>query len=159
MINIYYLHRGDNVPCYIGKTTNLKARLNLHRFLKKDQTLQIELLDEVEDQDWKFNEKFYIELFRQFGFKLENGNSGGGGPQKGRKCTWASKISKANILNNTAGKVYQYTKNNELVKEWEAACIAEDHFNPGDRRRRDNIRACIRGKQKSAYGFIWRSEI
>tara|TARA_R110001632_G_scaffold82642_1_gene183317 strand:+ start:129 stop:608 length:480 start_codon:yes stop_codon:yes gene_type:complete len=157
MINIYYLHRGDNIPCYIGKTNNLRKRINGHRFHKKDNSLQIELIDEVEDKDWKFHEQFYIQMFKYYGFKLENGNNGGGGPDAGREITWADKISKSQLLNNTAGKVYQYTKDNTLVKIWEAACVAEDHFNPGNRKKRDNIRANIRGKQKTAYGFIWKS--
>jgi hypothetical protein len=52
--------------------------------------------------------------------------------------------------------VLQLDKHNNLIKQWKAACVAEDYFNPGDRRRRDNIRACIRGEQKTAYGFIWK---
>ncbi|MCP5034738.1 MAG: GIY-YIG nuclease family protein, partial [Actinomycetia bacterium] len=28
---IYYLHKGDNIPFYVGKTKNLKNRISGHR--------------------------------------------------------------------------------------------------------------------------------
>ena len=169
--SIYYLHRGDDIPCYIGKTKNsLHDRVVAHRRIKKEPLYEIAFIDKVEN--WGFFEKFYIELFTSWGFNLENLNKGGGGPSyhtlitkniiskthKNRKVNWSNKISQSMELKNTAGPVLQYTKNNIFIKEWKAACVAEDFFNPGDRRRRDNIRACIRGRQKSAYGFIWRTE-
>lgn len=168
---IYYLHKGNNIPCYIGKTKNsLKYRLTNHRRIKEEPLYEIELIDIVED--WRFWEEYYIQLFTSWGFNLENCNQGGGGlsshnikakdkiskAHKGRQVTWKNSISKSMKMVNTKGKVYQYSKKGILIKEWEAACIAEDHFNPGDRRKRDNIRACIRGEQKSAYNYIWKSQ-
>lgn len=77
---IYYLHRGDKIPFYVGKTKNLKSRLNSHKFVfGKD--ISIEFLDEVED--WKYWEKHYITLFKNLGHILENKNNGGGGPSEG----------------------------------------------------------------------------
>ena len=77
---IYYLHRGDKLPFYIGKTRNLKSRLNTHKSVfGKD--IYIEFLDEVED--WKHWEKHYITLFKNLGYILENKNNGGGGPSEG----------------------------------------------------------------------------
>jgi group I intron endonuclease len=48
--------------------------------------------------------------------------------------------------------VFQYDKNFNFIKEWTSSNEAERILNgkPGD-----NIRACIRGEQKTAYGFIW----
>jgi hypothetical protein len=77
---IYYLHRGDKLPFYVGKTKNLKSRLNTHKSVfGKD--IYIEFLDEVED--WKYWEKHYITLFKNLGYILENKNNGGGGPSEG----------------------------------------------------------------------------
>jgi hypothetical protein len=77
---IYYLHRGDKIPFYVGKTKNLKNRLNTHKFIfGKD--IFIEFLDKVED--WKYWEKHYISLFKNLGYILENKNNGGGGPSEG----------------------------------------------------------------------------
>lgn len=83
MIYIYYLHEGNNIPIYVGKTKQkLYQRLANHKWLFKNKNLQIELVDEVEDEDWKPLECYWIEQFKQWGFKLENKNKGGGGPVK-----------------------------------------------------------------------------
>ena len=77
---IYYLHRGDKVPFYVGKTKNLKNRLNTHKgVFGKD--IYIECIDKVDD--WKYWEKHYIHLFKNLGYILENKNKGGGGPSEG----------------------------------------------------------------------------
>ena len=77
---IYYLHKGDKIPFYIGKTRNLKSRLNTHKSVF-GKNIFIEFLDEVED--WKYWEKHYISLFKNLGYILENKNNGGGGPSEG----------------------------------------------------------------------------
>jgi len=171
-IHIYFLHNGDNIPFYVGKTNNVRTRQTNHRGKKKNQNIKLEILDEVREDEWKFWECYWIEQFKQWGFKLENGNKGGGGVTnhtlqsklkfsqslKGRVMSeeWKRKNSLNSLLTNTSGPVYQFDKQNNFIKKWDAACLAEDHYNPGDRRKRDNIRACIRGKQKTAYGFIWK---
>lgn len=53
--------------------------------------------------------------------------------------------------------INQYDLEGNFIKRWNSASAAEKFFNPS-LKVKDNIRACIRGKQKSAYGFIWRSE-
>lgn len=77
---IYYLHRGDKVPFYVGKTINLKNRLNTHKNVFGKEIF-IEYIDEVDD--WKYWEKHYINLFKNLGYILENKNDGGGGPSEG----------------------------------------------------------------------------
>jgi len=81
MTKIYYLHQGDNIPFYVGKTNlSLNQRLGSHK--KKFNNIFIELIEEVNIQDWKIWECFWIEQFKQWGFKLENKNKGGGGSTK-----------------------------------------------------------------------------
>lgn len=83
MINIYYLHQGDNVPVYIGETSqSLNRRLNNHK-RKLGTNLFIELVDIVSTNEWRFWESFYISLFKSWGFILINKNKGGGGMEKG----------------------------------------------------------------------------
>jgi hypothetical protein len=77
---IYYLHRGDKVPFYVGKTKNLKNRLNTHKSIF-GKNIYIECIDKVDD--WKYWEKHYITLFKNLGYILENKNKGGGGPSEG----------------------------------------------------------------------------
>lgn len=53
--------------------------------------------------------------------------------------------------------VLQYDKDNNFIKEWksakEAAKTLKNKINGSD------IRACIRGDQKTAYGYIWKEKI
>jgi hypothetical protein len=77
-IFIYYLHKGDNIPFYIGKSNSPKTRLKKHQ-VNFGGEIQIEILDEVSIEDWKFWERYYISLFKTWGFILENKNKGGGG--------------------------------------------------------------------------------
>jgi hypothetical protein len=76
---IYYLHKGDNIPFYVGKSVNK----SLHRSYQHKKTYGedtiLELLDIVETENWLFWESYWIEQFKQWGFILKNKNNGGGG--------------------------------------------------------------------------------
>lgn len=75
---IYYLHHGDNIPFYVGKTNNLITRRNKHK-IKFGPDIFIESLEETNTEDWRKLEEFYIQIFRYWGFELKNGFKGGGG--------------------------------------------------------------------------------
>lgn len=97
-IIIYYLHKGDDIPFYIGYTKNSKHRLGHHR--KKYGTLtEMVELDLVCNDDKKSIESMYIGLFRSWGFNLINKNDGGGGPLFHNDRTKA-KISQWYVDNN-----------------------------------------------------------
>ncbi len=77
MTKIYILER-NNVPFYVGKTLQkIKDRYYTHGD-KKTNSKIIEI-DCVDNNEWKFWESWYIEVFKSWGFKLENKNNGGGG--------------------------------------------------------------------------------
>ena len=78
IIYIYSLENKNGI-FYIGKTKNISRRRSMHR---KNYGYDTELfiIDEVEDNEWKFWECYWIEQFKQWGFKLTNLNNGGGGP-------------------------------------------------------------------------------
>lgn len=76
---IYYLHRGDNIPFYIGKSNNPKKFRNRRHIRKYGENTQLEILDEVNKQEWKYWERYWISQFKQWGFILENKNNGGNG--------------------------------------------------------------------------------
>ena len=107
---IYYLHNGDNIPFYIGKTNNLKVRLANHR--KKYKDADIEVISEV--KDWKRWERYYIKKYTNLGYNLLNGNKGGGGPNAGRPHTWGNKISKS-----LKGKLPNWLNPNEIAERRE----------------------------------------
>ena len=83
MIKIYYLEKNNEV-FYIGKTKNtLPYRLSAHKFQFKNKgitDIKIFLLEEVEEENWRFWESYWISQFKTWGFDLLNSNNGGGGP-------------------------------------------------------------------------------
>ncbi len=80
-IKIYYLHKGDNIPFYVGKTkTPFYKRIYSHKTKFGSDTL-MEELDIVDNNEWEFWEKYYISLLKCWGFLLVNQNEGGGGPK------------------------------------------------------------------------------
>ena len=91
---IYYLHRGDKIPFYVGKTKNLpNKREKEHQKRLNDSSIILEVIDSVDD--WRYWEKHYITLFKNLGHFLINQNSGGGGPEIVKEST-KQKISQAN---------------------------------------------------------------
>lgn len=78
MINIYILER-NGIPFYVGKAKNAVRRQHKH-YLIFGTNIKMEIIDIVEDKQWKFWEQYWICQFKAWGFKLENKNNGGGGP-------------------------------------------------------------------------------
>ena len=193
---IYYLHKGDNIPFYIGKTnSNIKTnRIYNHRY-KFGKNVIKEEIDIVPIHEWKFWEKFYILLYKSWGFKLENKNNGGGGLTKHKETTKrkisekiknnkerGSKISKSSKgltkshkgrkfskkhkenIKKTRGflknrittwlkiPILQYDLENIFIKEWPSQKEASNYIGTSG----DGIGACCRGRQKKAYGYIWK---
>jgi hypothetical protein len=102
---IYYLHRGDNLPFYVGKTKNFpKKREKSHQKRLNDSSIILEAIDSVDD--WRYWEKHYIILFRNLGYPLINKNSGGGGSEIVKEST-KQKISQANkgIIHPIEGRI------------------------------------------------------
>jgi len=90
-VSIYFIHKGDNIPLYVGKTkTPFSKRIYSHK-LRFGEDILMEEIDKIEEINWKFWEKHYISLFRSWGFKLDNKNNGGGG------LNFHSEISKDKI--------------------------------------------------------------
>lgn len=108
-MEIYILEKND-IPFYIGKSIN-----SFHRFYKHKKTyginISLYILDIIPDNEWKFWEKYYISLYKSWGFKLENKNEGGGGPDKGRKIRPKDNKWKENLRISHTGKIFsQETK-------------------------------------------------
>jgi hypothetical protein len=211
---IYYLHYGNNIPFYVGKTnSSLRVRLNSHKCRYKNKNIYIEEIDKVLLIDWKFWESWYITLFKSWGYVLDNKNGGGGGlknhlnetklkisqskkgipnlalkgrprpeiskalkgkkrpnlssklkgkpsPMKGKqfsqehkekiKATRAFLKSRPNTWQNLP--VIQYDLNGNFLKEFESQKDATIFVNA----KGDGVGMCCRGKQKTAYGYIWK---
>ena len=75
---IYYLEK-NTLPFYIGKTKNSKSReADWKREYGED--IKFYIIDEVNIEEWKQWECYWIEQFKVWGFDLINQNKGGGGP-------------------------------------------------------------------------------
>ena len=132
----------------------------------------IEELDLVEENNWEFWEQFYINLFKSWGFKLTNMTRGGEGNSGGKGCLGykhteeaKKRISIANskpkskewIQNAAKGKykpISQYDLQNNYIRDWESTTTAAIAL--GDINKKKNISSCLKGKKKSAYGYIWK---
>lgn len=51
--------------------------------------------------------------------------------------------------------ILQFTKDGIFIKEWESATIFGEYIGKGSSVV-SNIIACIKGKQKTAYGYKWK---
>lgn len=193
---IYYLHKGDNIPFYIGKTINSNnSRLNNHR-IKYSKICYLEVIDIIPTEEWIFWEKYYISLFKSFGFNLENKNNGGGGCithsvslesrqkisdfHKGYKKPF-SEEHKINLKKSLQGKKMPSDFGDKISKKLKGRKVTWKQGNVGKPptsinqydlemnliKRWDNIKeptliykcyisGCLRGRQKSSGGYIWK---
>lgn len=130
---IYYLHRGDNIPFYIGKTKNLSDRLREHKNTKGE--CFIEILDKVSINEWIEKEKFYIKKYTDLGYTLINQNLGGGGSKTGtKKHTEESKeklkISRLGkkLSKKTKNKIYTEDRNQKISQSLKGRKFNEEHL-------------------------------
>jgi hypothetical protein len=77
---IYYLHI-NNIPFYIGKCVDPIRRKSKHK-ISFGIDVSLEIIEKIDEKEWKYWECFWIEVFKQWGFNLVNKNRGGGGPTK-----------------------------------------------------------------------------
>ena len=154
MISIYILLENDK-PIYLGKTNEPIRRLREHRVnFSKDVVLEV--IDEVEENEWIFWEKWWIELFSSWNITLLNKNKGGGGPNqqteyskkligsklKGQKITWDLGTSTA---------VLQFDKQGNFIAEYKS--MGEAYSKTGV--PSSSICDVCKEKRRSAHGFIW----
>ena len=119
MTSIYILER-NGMPFYIGKTIQeLKKRFLSHGIKKLNS--KIYEIDIVSDDEWRFWESWYIEVFKSWGFELENKNDGGGGRGPG----WISSPERNDKIKNSLINHSQYytkevrdkiSKGNQILK-------------------------------------------
>ena len=152
--SIYYLHTGNNVPFYVGKSIRHKHREYEHK-TSKSQKIVMEIIDEVPTSEWKFWEKYYISLFKSWGFKLDNKNNGGGGSINQKESSKKT-ISKKLLGKNKWSKggynkkpVLQFDLNGNLLNKYVSAEEAKRKTNI------NNIHGCCLGKHKTVGGYIW----
>jgi len=166
MILIYILLENET-PVYIGKTNEPNRRLREHR-MNFSKDVSLEIIDEVEETEWEFWEKWWIEIFNTWGITLLNRNKGGGGPEyqtesakkligdkqrgikkptvsnklKGQKITWE-------LGTNTP--VLQFDKQGNFIAEYKSMGEA---FNRTGVPSSAICEVC-KENRRSAHGYIW----
>ena len=170
---IYLLTNLDNDPfkVYIGKTVNLTRRLRDHK-AKYHKNIKCSIIDECNTSQWKVAEKYWISQFKEWGFILDNKNSGGGGVgimgkvQKNKiaiaktnhPCYTDERNKKIGISNKKPKpklrkSVIQLDKQEKFIRLWDSISEAQIEMtghNIG------GISVCCLGKQKTAYGYRWK---
>ena len=152
---IYELSK-NNIPFYIGKTTDPIRRKNSHK-RKYGKNISFIIIDEIKSykrKEWGPLESYWINQYKQWGFLLENRNPGGGGPEY-KTPEQKQKTSQNLDYNKRSIKFYkpilQYDSTGKFIKEWKSVKSVGLFF--------DIKPSCIskscNGKYKSC-GFIWK---
>jgi hypothetical protein len=112
---IYELSK-NGIPFYIGKTTVIKQRKNIHENTY-GKSIGFNVIDSIhgDKTQWKPLEIYWIEQYRQWGFNLVNKNRGGSGSE-GKLTQEEVRQRHKEILK----KYYQKNKqaHKQRVKEW-----------------------------------------
>ena len=163
--SIYYLHRGDHKPFYVGESNKPDFRIYGHRKTYGQDT-QLEVISEV--KNWRRWEKYYIKKYRDLGYKLENKNSGGGGVAKGTpkpkgfsetqriaraNTTW--RPSKQQIQNGIKAKnkkTLQYDLEGIFIAEYESSKSAAEAMGVHE----VTMRLHLGGRYKTCKGYKFR---
>ena len=158
MTKIYYLHKGDNIPFYIGKMISEKNRKSEHKN-NLGKHIKLEIIDEVPTNEWKYWEAFYIFLFKSWGYILTNKNNGGGGSMGGHENPKVSKAHKGRISPNKykGKKILQYDLSGKFIREWNNINEAITTLNLTV--TNESIRQCLTNKSKKSAGYIWKNFI
>jgi len=186
---------GDFNKIYIGKTKSPFIREKHHKRTYGSQ-IKFTIIDQIESLDrknWEPLESYWLEQFRQWGFKVINTNKKGGGgpefvteeiklkiknnlernnkisiankgkisPNKGKSLTEEHKLKIKSKRGHLIGRkntwyispVLQFDRQGNFVKEWNSQKEAQLFFNKPNS---DGIGAVCRGKQKTAYNYIWK---
>ncbi len=167
MVFIYALEE-NNIPYYIGYTTRtIKERKREHKHKLKKQIHQV-IIDEVGDDEWRFWEKYWIEQYQNWGFKLINKNKGGGGVEKhtelskkkigdsmrGQKRPTTSVKLKGQKITwdlGTSIKILQFDLDGNLIDEHMS--MGQAYIKTGV--PTSSICLVCKGKRRSSKGYLW----
>jgi len=67
-----------------------------------------------------------------------------------RKKLSEAKMGKRGALANKSRPITQFNSDGEFIKNWDSIQLAKESIGAGD------IQSCLRGRQKTAGGFIWK---
>ena len=168
---------------YIGKANNPYKRYKNHYNSARDKNThkrnwinsvkkdgfkpELLILDKVSSEEWKFWEKFYISLFKSYGFNLVNYTNGGDGSTFGNSGSFKrgniphnkgilhSEETKAKIrksyVNKSHKKIVQYDIGFNVINKFDSLTeAANTGFSIS------KISNCCKLKIKQHKNYIWR---
>lgn len=106
----------------------------------------IRQIEEVEHSEWEIREKYWYSYFKSK-TDLTNSRDGGAGIVINRTDLSIERSSQAKFKTT-----YQFTLEGTFLKEWPCVRDAQLHFTG---KTKGSIKMCLRGKSKSAYGYLW----
>lgn len=175
---------------YVGKANNPWNRYTNHfnsardknthkrnwiNSLRKDGLRpELIIIDEVSKNEWRYWEKFYISLFKTWGFSLLNYTEGGDGVTFGNSGSWkkgniphnkgkeCSKETKQKIKDKLIGRsninsykaIIQYDLNYNVIKKYK--CIKDAVGESNGYFITSKISACCSGKRNHHRNYIWK---
>jgi len=153
---------------YIGKTFNFKKRINRYKNLECINQVKIyhsilkhgwdshkfEVIEEVNSCYINKREKYWIKYYGSFNTKIGlNLTMGGEGTCGHRHSEYSKNVmsikKKGRILR--VRYVYQFTLDGKFIKKHTNSYLAGKSINKDS----SSIRAVLRGKLKSAFGYYW----
>ena len=181
--------RNDKIR-YIGKANNPENRYKNHYNSSRDKNThkrnwinsvrksgfrpELIILDEVPKKEWKYWEKFYISLFKTWGFNLVNYTDGGDGSTFGNKGSWkkgnvphnkgipCSEETKKKIKDTLTGTtnvssykpIIKYDLQYNEIKRYK--CIKDAIDESNGLFSASKISKCLKGVRKHHRGFVWK---
>lgn len=159
---IYVFSDEGGVPKYVGKTKHLHTRIKQHlkdrhkrksyfynwlnKQISEDKEFYIDVLELVNEDNWKEREKYWIKHIQENNYRLTNMTEGG----DGNSIQLIGVIPKCVEL--AKKPILQYDLDGNFIKEWksitEAAIAVETSTSC--------ISRAAKGKEKYANKFQWR---
>lgn len=142
--NLIGINSDANIT-YIGKTVNPYKR-KLGHFKKYGKHIELNIIDKIDSLksiDWKPLECFWIQHFKDYGYKLTNKNNGGGG------ADFKDSKSIESMVKNLLIPINQFDLDGNFIKEWGSIKEAKTAIPC-------SINSCLSGLYKTAGGYIWK---
>lgn len=161
---------------YIGKTNDIKKRFinhlrdksKCHRTnwiasLKSKKLIPvINIIEECSEEDVDKLERYYISKYKEWGYDLTNGTTGGDGgyiftedvknkmsqQRKGRK---QSKESIEKRVEKMFKPILQYTLEGEFIREWKSIKSAAEFYKVSE----TSIKQALNGRTRKSVNFQW----